>query len=188
VVVSAARDNRSVGSLLVVSGPPGAGKSTVARILANRAARSVLVEGDAFFGFLVNGAIEPWLAESREQNEVVTRVAASAAGLFASSGYWTVYDGVVGPWSLPAFSNATGLDRMDYVILLPSVDHCVERVATRLDHGFGDEAATRKMHTEFAIASVDARHVLVDPPEIPDDVAAVIDEAANKGTLAYRCR
>jgi hypothetical protein len=169
-----------------VSGPPGAGKSTVARVLANRAARSVLVEGDAFFGFLAGGAIEPWLAESNEQNEVVTRVAASAAGLFASSGYWTVYDGVVGPWFLPVFSTATGLDRIDYVILLPSVDQCVSRVATRLDHGFTDEAATRKMHTEFAVASVDMRHVLVDPPDNPDVVAAIIEKAANNGTLAYR--
>jgi cytidylate kinase len=37
--------------LLVVSGPPGAGKSTVSRILADKFEPSVLVEGDAFFGF-----------------------------------------------------------------------------------------------------------------------------------------
>lgn len=72
-----------MGSLLVVTGPPGAGKSTVARILARRAALGVLVEGDAFFGLLAGGAIAPWLAESNEQNEVVTRAAASAAGHFA---------------------------------------------------------------------------------------------------------
>jgi dephospho-CoA kinase len=45
-----------MGSLLVVTGPPGAGKSTVARILVDRAERSVLVKGDAFFGFLASGA------------------------------------------------------------------------------------------------------------------------------------
>jgi hypothetical protein len=172
--------------LLDVTGPPGAGKSTVARILATRAARSVLVEGDAFFGFLASGAIEPWLKESREQNEIVTRAAASAAGLYASGGYTTVYDGVVGPWALPAFSKATGLDRLDYVILLPSVDQCIERVATRVDHAFRDPAATRKMHNEFAMASVERRHVLVDPPDNPDDVAAIIDEAASKRTLEYQ--
>src|SRR4051812_7372715 len=37
------------GSLLVVTGPPGAGKSTVAKLLAASAEPSVLVEGDAFF-------------------------------------------------------------------------------------------------------------------------------------------
>lgn len=79
-----------MASLLVVTGPPGAGKSTVARILADRSERSVLVEGDVFFGFLARGAIEPWLPESKQQNEIVTRAAASAAGRYSSAGYMTV--------------------------------------------------------------------------------------------------
>lgn len=62
--VQAVEENRSVGSLLVVTGPPGAGKSSVARILADAADQSVLIEGDAFFGFLARGAIEPWLSAS----------------------------------------------------------------------------------------------------------------------------
>ena len=37
-------------------------------------------------------------------------------------------------------------------------------------HGFTDETATRHMHDEFARATIDARHVLADPP---DDVATV---------------
>lgn len=44
---------------MVVTGPPGAGKSTVARILADRVEPSVLVEGDSFFAFLARGAIPP---------------------------------------------------------------------------------------------------------------------------------
>ena len=66
------------GRLVVISGPPGAGKSTVARLLADRYDPSALVEGDAFFAFLARGAIEPWLPESNEQNEVVTRAAGSS--------------------------------------------------------------------------------------------------------------
>jgi cytidylate kinase len=172
--------------LLVVTGPPGAGKSTLAAILADRFEPSVLVAGDAFFGFLARGAIPPWLPESREQNEVVTRAAAAAAGRYASGGYATVYDGVVGPWFLPTFAAATGLDRLDYVVLLPPVDRCVERVATRTDHGFSDEAATRKMHREFAQADIDDRHVLGDPPDRPGEVADVMLAALSRGLLTYR--
>jgi energy-coupling factor transporter ATP-binding protein EcfA2 len=69
-----------MGSLLIVTGPPGAGKSTVAKLLADSMPRSVLVEGDAFFGFLANGAIDPWLPESHEQNTVVTKAAGKATG------------------------------------------------------------------------------------------------------------
>ena len=61
-----------MGSLLAVTGPPGAGKSTVSRILGGRFDPSVVVEGDAFFAFLASGAIPPWLPEANAENEVVT--------------------------------------------------------------------------------------------------------------------
>jgi energy-coupling factor transporter ATP-binding protein EcfA2 len=177
-----------VGSLLVVTGPPGAGKSTVACVLASAAQHSVLIEGDAFFSFLANGAIEPWLPGSNDQNTVVTRAAACAAGAFALGGYTTVYDGVVGPWFLPTFGAATGLDHLYYAILLPSVDICVRRVATRREHGFTDEAATRKMHAEFASAPVADRHVVREPPDDPAAVAALIDSAREAGELTHAIR
>jgi cytidylate kinase len=175
-----------MASLLIVTGPPGAGKSTVAGILADRYDPSVLVAGDAFFAFLARGAIEPWRPASKDQNEVVTQAAAAAAGRYAAGGFDTVYDGVVGPWFLPTFVSATGLDRVDYVVLLPSVDRCLHRVATRHGHGFTDEAATRKMHDEFAQASVDGRHLLADPPDTPEAVADQVLAARADGSLAYR--
>lgn len=161
-----------MASLLVVTGPPGAGKSAVAGALAQRFDPSVLVLGDAFFAFLARGAIPPWLPASADQNAVVTRAAAAAAGAYVRGGYATVYDGVVGPWFLPTFAAATALESLDYVVLLPSVERCVERVRTRVGHGFTDEPATRKMHDEFSTATIDERHVLRDPP---DDVAGACD-------------
>lgn len=173
-----------MASLLVVTGPPGAGKSTVARVLAERFDPSVLLEGDAFFTFLARGAIPPWLPESHKQNDVVTRAAASAAGRYTAGGYTTVYDGVVGPWFLPTFLSATGLTRIDYVVLQPSVARCLDRVATRKGHGFNDEHATRKMHQEFAQADIDRRHVLVDPPDQPELVADLVLAALDSELLA----
>jgi len=188
---------------LSVSRPPGAGKSTVARLLAGPSAvaasadppatsadappgddgRSALVEGDAFFGFLARGAVAPWLPGSHEQNEIVTRAAAATAGRFAAEGYDTVFDGMVGPWFLPTFAEATGLDGFDYVVLLPPCDICVDRVRSRPGHGFRDEAATRKMHDSFVAAAVDRRHVLVDPPGRPEEVAGLVVVARDAGRL-----
>jgi len=174
-----------MGSLIVITGPPGAGKSTVARAMADRLDKSVLVHGDAFFGFLATSAIPPWLPESHDQNKIVTEAAASAAGCYASGGYETVYDGIVGPWFLDTFAAATGLTRLNYVILLPPVELCVKRVETRTDHGFDDESATRKMHDEFAASTIDAKHVLNDPPDGTGKVADLIIKAMNSGNLAH---
>ena len=172
-------------ALLVVTGPPGAGKSTVARIVAHHFDPSVLVDGDAFFGFVECGFIEPWLAGSHEQNDIVVQAAAAAAGRFTVGGYTTVYDGVLGPWFLPTFMAESGLASLHYALLIPPVDECVERVTTRRDHGFSDEAATRQMHDHFARADVDARHVLRDLPGDANAVAAEVLTRFGDGSLVY---
>jgi cytidylate kinase len=182
------RQTRGVGSLLVITGPPGAGKSTVAQAVAAAADHSVLVEGDAFFAFLRNGRIDPWLAGSNEQNTIVTEAAAAAAGRFTLGGYATVYDGVIGPWFLETFAKATGLDSFEYAILLPSVELCVKQVAERTGHGFTDEAATRKMHKEFADARIARRHVLDDPWDSVDSVVERVTAAIGRGDLRYQVR
>jgi predicted ABC-type ATPase len=171
--------------LLVVTGPPGAGKSTVARLLALDFEPSALVAGDEFFAFLERGAIAPWLPQAQDQNEVVLQAAASAAGRFATGGYVVVYDGVLGPWSLPTFTTAAQLSYVDYVMLLPSQQRCLDRVAARVGHGFTDPEATRHMHRQFATAGVEDRHVLMDPPDDPAATVALIRERLNGPTLRY---
>jgi len=54
-----------VGELVIVTGPPGAGKSAVSEHLANGFTPSALVAGDSFFAMIKKGYILPWLPESR---------------------------------------------------------------------------------------------------------------------------
>ena len=117
--------------LLCIAGPPGAGKSTVSAVVSGRLSRSVLIRGDAFYRFLDQGAVPAWLPEATEQNRVVIRASGAAAGRFASGGYETVFDGVLGPWWLPTFFEAIEMDELHYVVLLPSADRCVQNVAAR---------------------------------------------------------
>jgi hypothetical protein len=177
-----------VAFLTVVTGPPGAGKSTVAAALAATFDSSVLVAGDAFFAFIARGAIEPWLPESHQQNDVVTAAAGAATGAFVAGGYVTVYDGVLGPWFLDAFLERTGLDSLNYALLLPSEDECVRRVATRHRHDFTDEPATRKMHREFSAASLDARHLIPTDDHSVDETVAAVLERLGRDQLRYERR
>lgn len=144
----------------------------------------MLVEGDQFFAFLAEGAIEPWLPESNHQNEIVTEAAALATGRFAAD-YEVVYDGILGPWFLPSFASATGLDELDYVIVLPSVEVCVARTRNRSRHSFRDDNAARKMHLEFEAAHIDERHVLRDESAGPAGTVEAIRLARSIGQLRY---
>jgi cytidylate kinase len=174
-----------MGSLLVVTGPPGSGKSTVSKVLAEQVGPSALVEGDQFFAFLARDAIQPWLAGSHEQNTVVISAAAAATGRFARGGFFTVYDGVVVPWFLATFASATGLAELDYVVLMPAAATCVDRVMTRTGHGFRDEAAARKMHDEFTRAHVASRHVLTTGSETVEEIVDRVNEARTAGELRF---
>jgi SpoVK/Ycf46/Vps4 family AAA+-type ATPase len=71
--------------VLLLTGPPGVGKTTTARILANREERAVHVEADHFFHFIRSGYVEPWRPESRQQNETVMRIVADTAGAYAAT-------------------------------------------------------------------------------------------------------
>ena len=177
-----------MSSLLCIAGPPGAGKSTVSALVSARLSPSVLIRGDAFYRFLDQGAVAPWLPEATDQNRVVIRASGAAAGHFVRGGYEAVHDGVLGPWWLPTFFEATELDDLHYAILLPSAERCVHNVAAR--EGHVDEPATRHMHDQFqrALTDFDARHVLTDPPGSPEDTATEVLSRYRQGLFAYGAR
>ena len=171
------------GELVVVTGPPGAGKSTLARELAGALEPSALIRGDDFFAFLERGRIAPWIPEAHAQNQVVLDAAAAATGRFVAGGYRVVYDGVVGPSFLPSFASACAVRRLHYVVLLPSEEECLERVATRSGHGFTDPTATRHMHAQFREAAIPARHLVPVGLDLTGAVRWVLEAIAGAATV-----
>ncbi len=174
-----------MSSLLVVSGPPGSGKSTITSALADRLDPSALVDGDQFFRFLRSGAIEPWRPESQRQNEVVTRIQAATARRYRDGGYHTLFDGVLGPWFLDSFRAATN-GPFEYVVLLPPLDVCLERIRARDGHEFADEDAARSMHEQFVEACDGWREHVVDSASgSPAGVADTIESLRASGRLWF---
>jgi adenylate kinase family enzyme len=176
----------AVGELAIVTGPPGSGKSTVCDLLAERFDSSVLVSGDWFFGLWRRGAVDPWLPEARAQANVAGNAAAATAGTFARSDCWVIYDGVVRPNEVAAFLTAAGLTAAHYVVILPPVTTCVERVASRGGHGFTSAGATRAMHKDFADAELPARHLITDTGAKPGDLTEIILSGLNDGGFLWK--
>ncbi|MFI5051362.1 MAG: AAA family ATPase [Acidimicrobiales bacterium] len=119
--------------LLILTGPPGAGKTTVAPLVAARRSPSIVVEADAYWAWVVSGAVNPWRAEAADQNRTLISAVMASATRLVNDGFTTVVAGVLGPWHLDVIDRELEgcRARVQYVILRPSLACCLQRAGVR---------------------------------------------------------
>jgi tRNA uridine 5-carbamoylmethylation protein Kti12 len=173
--------------ILIVTGPPGVGKTTTAGILAARSDRAVHLEADHFFRFIRAGYVEPWTPESHEQNRVVMGVVAGAAAGYAAAGYFTIVDGIVIPrWFLGPLSDE--LRRaghlVAYAVLRAPLAVCTERMRQREKRRLVAPETIEQLWRSFADLGELERHVIELDGERPEQAADLLGERLDEGRLA----
>lgn len=139
--------------MIILTGPPAAGKTTVAELLAAGASvPTVHLTTDLFYRSIRTGFVLPFLPEAQRQNEVVIEAIVATVATIARGGYDVVVDGIVGPWFLPPFRAASERDHltMSYVVLRPGLDTTLSRAKERVGQELKDVDAITGLHAAFA--------------------------------------
>jgi cytidylate kinase len=160
--------------ITLISGCPGAGKTTLSARMAGRFDRGAHFETDTFYNFPVN-LIDPSLPGSNEQNTTIMRAISRAAAAFANGGYEVFVEGILGPWFFPVLLKELSGFEVSYIVLRISAEVSLKRVAVR--DGDGREERVIRTCRAFDDLGIHERHVI----ESPDMDAETLFHAAFSG-------
>jgi adenylate kinase family enzyme len=174
-------------SLTIITGPPGAGKTTVAGAVARSRSLGVHLVADQCFHWIASGYVAPWLPAANHQNGIVIDAIGAASGRYAEGGYDVVVDGIVGPWFLWRFQQAAGPSglTLQYVVLRPTREVALGRALGRRSAGsLVDPGPAGAMYDVFEDLGLFELHVVDSSQQESAATAADVRRRLDAGQFA----
>ncbi len=119
-------------SILILTGPAGAGKNTVATILARKKSKCAVIDVDAVRHMIVQPHHAPWSGnEGKEQVRLGIKNACMMAKNFLAENFDVVILDVVTDWSLNLYKEYFQGKIFKVALLLPSLEEVKKRNQSR---------------------------------------------------------
>lgn len=181
----------AMNQVLILTGPPGAGKTSTALAICERFDRVVHVPVDDLRHWVRAGYRQPWASDAQAAEQV--RMAADGAALLARNAiryrYSAIVDDVIVGEQAEAYRDAlAGIDAsVQFVTLLPSLEACLARDGGRMSASLPDRV--RMLHSEFteAVARGQQPGAVLDSSADTDAYVTAdrVQDAISRGLAAF---
>ena len=158
--------------LIILSGPPAAGKSTIGEKLALAFPRSVNFSLDDIRHFVKNGYVAPWNdTEEEGQSTLATTVAIAMIKQYLAKNFVVIIDDVIDDQGVKVYKDQ--LDEIQAFLLLPRLKILKERDARRTP---AKQMGSRveELYREIAAKKYELLQIIDSSDQAPEETVTLI--------------